>query len=248
MGATGETGGAGDLPAGVGTFLDAAITILGPTLRSAVLFGSAAEGRLRPTSDVNLILVLRAFEIARMDRLREPLRLAAIGARVAPMFLLESELEAAETAFAVKFMDVAHRRRVLYGDDPFASLAVPRAAAIARLRQVLLNLLLRVRQRYVHSLREDRLALVLADTAGPLRAAAATLLALEGRPPLAPREALAAVAESVEGGSFDATLALLSQARETGAAPPGAARDATIALLDLIPRMLARAAKLGAAP
>jgi hypothetical protein len=59
--------------------------------------------------------------------------------------------------------------------------------------------LLRVRQRYVHSLREDRLALVLADTAGPLRAAAATLLALEGRSPLAPREALAAVAESVEG-------------------------------------------------
>ena len=130
----GETGVASDLPAGLGVFVEAAIAALGSTLRSAVLFGSAAEGRLRPTSDINLILVLRAFEIDRMDKLREPLHLAAIAARVAPMFVLENELEAVGTAFAVKFMDIGHRRRVLYGDDPFISLTIPRAATIARLR------------------------------------------------------------------------------------------------------------------
>jgi len=244
----GETGCAADLPAGVGVFVDAAITVLGPTLRSVVLFGSAAEGRLRPTSDVNLILVLRAFDVDRMDKLREPARLATIGARVAPMFVLDSELEAAESAFAVKFMDIAHRRRVLHGDDPFAAIAIPRAATVARLRQVLLNLLLRLRQRYVQTPRDDRLALVLADVAGPLRAAAATLLALEGQPQLAPREALAAIARTLGGDSFDAALRLMSQARETAEVPAGAAREATIALLDLIPRMLARVAKLGSSP
>src|SRR5205807_1909594 len=98
-------------------------------LRSVVLFGSAAEGRLRATSDVNLLFVLRTFDLDGVDKLREPLRLAEIGARIAPMFLLESELQAAATAFAVKFTDIAHRRRVLHGDDPFVSLAVPRAAA-----------------------------------------------------------------------------------------------------------------------
>src|SRR4051812_12577206 len=35
--------------------------VLADDLVSVVLFGSAAEGRLRPTSDVNLILVLRGF-------------------------------------------------------------------------------------------------------------------------------------------------------------------------------------------
>ena len=163
----GETGGASDLPAGLGMFVESASTALGSTLRSVVLFGSAAEGRLRPTSDVNVILVLRAFDIDRMDKLREPLRLAAVAARVAPMFVLESELAAAEAAFAVKFMDIGHRRRVLYGDDPFVALEIPRAATIARLRQVLLNLLLRLRERYVSlSLDEDRLALVLANSRG----------------------------------------------------------------------------------
>jgi len=242
----GETGAASDLPAGLGVFVEAAIAALGPTLRSVVLFGSAAEGRLRPTSDVNVILVLRAFDIDRMDALREPLQLAAVAARVTPMFVLESELEAAESAFAVKFTDIGHRRRVLYGDDPFATLAIPRAASIARLRQVLLNLLLRLRERYVSlSLREERLALVLANVAGPLRAAAVSLLALEGQPHMAPREALQAVARSAGEQTFDAALQVLSQARESGTAPPGAARAALIALLDLIPRMLARAAKLG---
>lgn len=49
---------------------------LGPDLHSVTLFGSAAEGRLRPTTDVNVILVLAAFKRARADRLREPLRWA----------------------------------------------------------------------------------------------------------------------------------------------------------------------------
>jgi predicted nucleotidyltransferase len=244
----GEMGGASDLPAGLGMFVEAASAALGSTLRSVVLFGSAAEGRLRSTSDVNLILVLRAFDIDRMDKLREPLRLAQVASRLAPMFVLESELAAAETAFAVKFMDIGHRRRVLYGDDPFVALQIPRAAAIARLHQVLLNLLLRLRERYVSlSLDEDRLALVLANMAGPLRASAATLLALEGQPHMAPREALETFAKSVGGQTFEAPLRLLSQVRETGEAAPGAARDATIALLDLIRRMLARADKLAGA-
>ena len=242
----GEKGADSDLPAGLGVFVEAAVAALGPTLRSVVLFGSAAEGRLRPTSDVNLLLVLRAFEIDRMDKLREPLRVAAIGARVAPMFVLESELGAAEAAFAVKFMDIGHRRRVLHGDDPFAALEIPRAASVARLRQVFLNLLLRLRERYVSlSQREDRLALVLANMAGPLRAAASSLLALEGRPHMAPREALEAVVSQTGDQRFAAGLRVLSQARETGVAPPGAARETTIALLDLIPLMLERAGKLG---
>ena len=243
----GEPGVATDLPAGLGAFVEAAVTTLGPTLRSVVLFGSAADGRMRATSDVNLMLVLRAFDAARIDQLREPLQLAITGMRLAPMFVLESELEAAQTAFAMKFMDIGHRHRVLHGDDPFAAIEVPRAAAITRLRQVLLNLLLRLRERYAsQSLNEARFALLLAEFAGPLRAAAATLLTLEGdATPPPPREALELVARAESGDGITPTLALLSHVRQTGEVTPGTTRDAALALLDLIPRMLARASRLG---
>ena len=42
-------------------FTETACHALGSDLHSIVLYGSAAEGRLRPTSDVNVILVLSKF-------------------------------------------------------------------------------------------------------------------------------------------------------------------------------------------
>ena len=172
-------------------FVQAAQTALGDDLLSIVLFGSAAEGRLRPTSDVNVLLLLKRFDRARMDQLREPLRLAHAAIRLAPMFVLRDELEPATRAFAVKFREIKRRHKLLHGSDPFATIEVSRASSVLRLRQELLNLALRLRQTYMlRSLREEQLVFAIADAAGPLRAAAATLIELRGEPPLPPKEAL----------------------------------------------------------
>ncbi len=150
-------------------------------LRAVVLYGSGAEGKLRVTSDVNVLLVLSAFEQNKADQLREPLRLAQAAIRLRTMFLLEPELQPAIAAFAVKFADIIRRRRVLYGDDPFAGLSISRGDAIVRLKQTLLNLTLRLREAYIaRSLREEQLVAMIADMAGPLRSCAAALLELEG--------------------------------------------------------------------
>ena len=238
----------GNLPATVeralGDFLEAAQAALGEDLRSAVLYGSAAEGRLRATSDVNLVLVLARFEPAAADRLREPMRVAQAAARLSPMFLLASEVQDAAEAFAGKFSDILRRRRVLVGPDPFASLAIPRAAAIARLRQVLLNETLRLRAFYVErSLREEQLALVVADAAAPLRSSAALLLELLGRPAASPRDALEAVAAE-EGPDLREALPRLSEARANRLLPPGTAGPTLFRLLRLAERMRARAQDL----
>jgi predicted nucleotidyltransferase len=58
---------------------------------SLVLFGSAAEGKLRPASDVNLLVVISTFEQSRADRLRQPLRVAESAVQLRPMFLLREE-------------------------------------------------------------------------------------------------------------------------------------------------------------
>jgi predicted nucleotidyltransferase len=243
---TGLPAATGDLPPNVGRVLSEFVEdvrgAFGGELRAIVLYGSAAEGRLRPTSDVNVVVVLSSFEQAAVDRIREGLRVAQAAVRLAPMFLLEDEIPGAAEAFAAKFTDIRQRRRVLYGSDPFASLVIPRGAAIARLRQVLLNLALRLRALYAQrSLREEQLTLVIADTAGPLRASAETLLELEGHAAPSAKEALARVAASLQADGFRESLARVSEARETGRLPPGIAGPTLFRLIALAQGMRKRA-------
>jgi predicted nucleotidyltransferase len=226
-------------------FLDAAQAALGPRLQSAVLYGSAAEGRLRPTSDVNLLLVLGGLDREALDGMADALRVAHASVGLDVMFLLEHELPAAAQAFAAKFADIRRRRRVLLGPDPFHDLAIPRAALVARLRQILLNLVLRLRRAYaLHGLREDELARLVADEAGPLRTGAAALLELEGSRATSAKQALAQVAATLADDGFRDPLARLSEAREKGLLAPGVAGPTLFRLMELAQGMRARAESL----
>ena len=85
----------------LGLFVESARGAFGEDLRSIVLFGSAVEGRLRASSDVNVLVLLSAFDRSKADKLRESLRAAHAAIRLSAMFLLEAELPAAIEAFAV---------------------------------------------------------------------------------------------------------------------------------------------------
>ncbi len=181
-------------------------------------------------------MVLAAFDRTRADRLREPLRVAQAAARLTAMFLLESEIGPAAEAFAVKFADLGRRRRVLYGDDPFASVSVSRDDAVFRLKQTLLNLTLRMREAYVlRSLREEQLVELIAEVAGPLRSCASTLLELEGSPAASPKDALE---------TFSTDVQLISEARQRHALPKDMAAPLLFHLIDLARAMWSRAAAL----
>lgn len=224
-------------------FVESARYAFGDALLSVVLYGSAAEGRLRPTSDVNVLVLLSEFDPAKADAFRAPLRNAQAAVQLKAMFILESELPAAVEAFAVKFSDITRRRRVLYGKDPFDAIAPSRQAAINRLRQTLLNTSLRLREAYIsRGLREEQLARVVADAAGPIRASAAALLELEGIKAPSPREALEQVAASLPGAgaSWSQTLSRLTEARERLELDPGVAGTVLISLIELLSAMRAR--------
>jgi len=166
--------------AGLADFIDAARKTLSADLVSAVLFGSAADGRLAPTSDVNVLLVLQAFSPEKFSALRDTLLRAEAAINLRVMFLLETELPSAAEFFAQKFADIRRRHRTLFGRDVLASLAIPRGAKIFRLRQMLLNVVLRTREAYVtRGRRPEQVTRILAEALGPLRAASATLLELE---------------------------------------------------------------------
>jgi predicted nucleotidyltransferase len=235
-----------NLPDNVSTaltqFVDAARAAFGETLRSVVLFGSAAEGKLRKTSDVNVLLVLRAIEQPQLDAIRDPLRVARAAIDLEPMFVLESELPEAAEAFANKFEDIRRRHTVLHGDDVISGLAISRDALRRRVRQVLLNQTLRLRDVYAErSLREEQAAQAVADAAGPLRAAAASILELEGRDAPDPKSALETLA-SEEG--FAEVLPRFSEARERRVLEPGRAAGTLFEVVRLARRLYERAARL----
>src|SRR6202048_3373573 len=209
------------LPEGVRTalteFTAAAQQAFADDLSSVVLFGSAAEGRMQQTSDVNVIVVLRRADPAKLEAIGEAYRLAHAAIRLSAMFILESEIAVAKDAFAVKFADIIARHEVLYGADPFVGLTISRDAALHRLLQVLVNLQLRLSERFaLSSLYGEQLAMAAADAVGPLRASAAVLLWLESGARVAPRDALRQIAD--ETGTA-AALAAITEARETGGLP-----------------------------
>ncbi|TAN40545.1 MAG: nucleotidyltransferase domain-containing protein [Nitrospirae bacterium] len=230
---------------GIDQFLQQTRQAFGGDLVSAVLFGSAAEGRLRSTSDVNLLLVLKRFDRSRADKIRDPLRAAHAAMRLDVMFLLEPEIGQAMDAFAVKFADILSRRRVLMGPDPFENLQISREAMLKQTLQVLLNLMLRMRERYaLVSLREEQLALVITDMIGPLRACAASLLKLEARPATSPKEALAIILSEQLGPTGADIVSLIDQARSQGSLPPGASGTLLFSLLNAAEQMQQRATGL----
>ena len=73
-------------------FVGMARDAFGDDLRSIVLYGSAAEGRMRATSDVNLIVVLRQFDQSKVDRIREPFRFGNAAVGLTAMFVLDDEI------------------------------------------------------------------------------------------------------------------------------------------------------------
>lgn len=219
-------------------FVAAAQTAFGDDLAAAVLFGSAADGQLRATSDVNLLLLLKRFTPASADALRGPLRLAHAAIDLQVMFLLESELTQAADAFAVKFADIIARHRVLLGNDPFASLHTSRDAVLRRLRQVLLNQQVRMRERYMLlSLNEEQLAGAIADAAGPLRSAAASLAQLEGKSARPGKQALEAFVDQLGDPALHTALQAMSKARETARLAPGQALPAFTSLMAITERL-----------
>jgi predicted nucleotidyltransferase len=222
-------------------FLLAVRNSLGGDLLSAVLYGSGAEGKLRSTSDVNLVLVLSSFEQPKVDSLRTPLRIAQAAIQLRPMFLLKEEISKAARAFASKFADILRRRVILYGEDPFAAVSISQDAQIVELRQQLLNQILRLRASYAsRSLREEQLILIIAHAIGPLRSSAAAFFEIQGSPASSPQQALERIGSELGVPNWTQTLGLVSALQDSPRAAPREAAPLFFAILDLACRLQSR--------
>ena len=211
-------------------FIAAQQAAFGAALHSITLFGSAAEGRMRPNSDVNLMTVLTSVDRNALERLSPDYRAAHAAARIACMFIRLDEIPAAYRSFAVKFEDIANRRRILVGADPFAGLTMSADDMRRRVREDLLNLTLRLRERNAfHSAASEQFETVIFEASSAVRVAAAAILWLEGGSRLAPREALETLL-SAGNPEWRKTLETISAVRQE---KPVSRLALTIAIGDL---------------
>jgi predicted nucleotidyltransferase len=220
-----------DLPADIASTLDEfrakSVESFGDSLKSLLLFGSAAEGRLRATSDVNIVMVFSHLDLDRVKAWRSQVQLLVAAIDLQPLILLEDEIAAAAEAFAVKYFDILHRRRVLHGTDPFATLTISDEALQRRVSQVLLNLALRLRHTMFLGNDAGRTH-ALVDAIGPLRASAVALQELTRQPRSEPREALLAFAAK------HGATALIERLQELRISGDPVVADSTRLLAELI--------------
>jgi hypothetical protein len=189
--------------------------------------------------------VLSRFDPACIDAMRPVLQRGHAAVRLAVMWLVDEELPAAAEAFAVKFADITRRHRVLLGPNPFERLAIPRRAAIVRVRQVLLNLVLRLRASYaLERDHQERLTFAIADAIGPLRASAAEILEIEGAPAPTAREALERLGAEWHPVRAEAFLKAARTARETRRLDTGVAATMFIEMIELARHLHGRAQAL----
>jgi len=189
------------------------------------------------------MLVLRTFTPEKIVQLREAFLAAEAAVKLRAMFVLEDELRSAAELFAQKFADILRRHRLVFGQDVLAALKIPRQAEVFRLRQILLNLVVRLRESCIgRGHRSEQAKLILADVLGPLRAACGTLLELEGAPIADSNAALAAVAESLSSEAAGAAARLVA-IHDMGALDSGPS-ELMFQALALVMQVYGRAARL----
>ena len=127
-----------------------------------------------------------------------------------PMILTPAEVCSAAVVFPTKFLDIQDHHVVLYGDDPFVGLMVPRESIRLRIVQQLRNLTLRLRLHYCNGFDDrDLLMTTLMNLARPLAVELSALLRLAGRE--VPAEDRTAAIFQMAATSFAADSAVLAR-------------------------------------
>ncbi len=123
---------------------------LADRLVSIVLYGGLAKGEYAPpSSNVNVMVVLKDATVETLDKLVSPVQQGIRDFRLAVMVLSEADLRRSAAVFPTKYLDIQQHHRVLWGKAVLTDLAVARDHLRLRCEQEIKNLLIRLRQFYV---------------------------------------------------------------------------------------------------
>src|SRR5215212_3661594 len=97
----------------------------GTSLRSVVLYGSAAGGEhVQKRSDHNVLVIVDALDAPRLTAASAASRAWADSGNPAPLTLTTTEWRGSADIFPMEYADILERHRVLFGEAPFEGITV----------------------------------------------------------------------------------------------------------------------------
>lgn len=184
---------------------------------AAVLYGSGARGEFQPgVSDLNLLVVCEALDLASLARLSGAVRELRTAGQPPPLLLERAEWERATDVFPIEVSDMQVAHTLLRGADPVSGRRVDPADLRRALEGELRAKLVRLRQAYAAGATDpELLGRVTAGTVSSVTTLLRVGLVLLGKPvPLATPACLAAAGEAL--GISVAPVAELWRRRREG--------------------------------
>lgn len=213
---------------------------LGDQLTALILFGDLARpGEFdAKTSSIEVLVVLRDITSEALQTLEEPVQRAGRRYRLETLLLTEQELHGASDVFPIRFLEMQQHHKLLAGKDVLGTLDIDESHLRLRCEQEIRNLLLRLRNLYVHRSRQrKRLAETMRISISPLIRTLSACVGLKtGVSPMDPEDVIVAVTDEfdVQAGSLRDVLALTHASRLP---PHEELQDAYLRLLEFLGRI-----------
>lgn len=196
-------------------------TILGRSLKSIVLYGSAASGEFDPRrSNINLIVVVDKLDLDLLRKVQPRVKRGARKGIVAPLFLTAEHMDTSSDVFPIEFLDMSDFHHVILGDDPFAKLSIGIENLRLECEEKLKGFLINLRQSYLEiaDRRGSMINLVAASITGIVSIFRGLIRLTGSKAPASKKEVICRMAElyPVEADNFLAALEIkLSAPRMT---------------------------------
>jgi predicted nucleotidyltransferase len=183
-------------------------------LESVILYGSAARGDFRPEhSDLNVLCVLRSLAVEELGRVAPVGRWWVVEQKEpVPLFFTAEELRQSADVFSIEFRDMQDSRRVLFGADTIAGVALPINLHRVQVEHELRTVLLKLRNAYLRAPGDaNELTPVLRKSfSSVLTLLRHVIIALGEEPPASPRDIIgrATALTQSSAGAFESVLRL----------------------------------------
>jgi hypothetical protein len=172
--------------------------IAGENLESLILYGSAARGDFKQGhSDLNVLCLLRSVAARELARITPVVHWWCKNqSEPAPLIFTAEELRRSADVFSIELLDMQDSRRVLFGADIVAGIAVPMNLHRVQVEHDLSTLLLKLRQNFLlNHQKESELRNAAAKSASSVLALLRhALIAFDEEPPAEAHEVFARIA------------------------------------------------------
>jgi predicted nucleotidyltransferase len=192
----------------------------GANLQAVILYGSAAAGEFQPRhSDLNILCVLERLDGAELQKLTHTSRWWEKKGHPAPLVFAREEIHRSADVFAIEFLDIQSSHRVLFGEDIFKNLDVPRNLHRHQVEREMRTNVIRLRQAFLTVAKNEKaLHRLLTESVTSFIVLFRHALILLGDPPPASRRA--AVEKLSAKMGFDASGVLEVLRLREGAREP----------------------------